>query len=411
MAESGKPLDERRHFASENGREILMPDVVVVGAGATGASVAFHLAERGADVLVVDRDGPAAGPTARSAALVRAHYPTALEADLAWESLTEYFERWNERVGGGCGFTRTGFAFLASEDGVGDVAANVSMLREQTRVETRMISAEELADIEPSMTTQDVSSAAYEPRGGYADPAATAISLLAAARRKGARFERRRALDLLERGDRITGVRTAEGSLEAPNVVLCAGAWSAPLASTVGLGLPIRPARVQLALFERPFSLPTHLTVIDAIEDITFRPTADRCTLVSARLSELEWLDSPDRYEPANNPEFVESARRRIAHRIPSLRDAPYRLGWVGVLDMTPDGRPMLGPAGPEGLFLCAGWSGKGFKKAPAVGAEVAGWVLEGSPERKGLRSYNAERFEAGKLIHGEHEYGVRTPH
>ncbi len=90
-------------------------EVIVVGAGVVGASVAFHLAERGVDTLLLDREGLAAGSTARSGALIRAHYPTALEAELAWESLTEYFEPWGDRVGGGCGFTRTGFAYLVWE--------------------------------------------------------------------------------------------------------------------------------------------------------------------------------------------------------------------------------------------------------------------------------------------------------
>ncbi len=95
-----------------------MPEAIVIGAGVVGASVAFHLAERGVETLLLDRDGPAAGSTARSGALIRAHYPTALEAELAWESLTEYFEPWGERVGGGCGFTSTGFAYLVGDENV-----------------------------------------------------------------------------------------------------------------------------------------------------------------------------------------------------------------------------------------------------------------------------------------------------
>src|SRR3712207_551100 len=91
-------------------------EVIVVGAGAVGASVAFHLAERGVDTLVLDREGPAASSTACSGALIRAHYPTALEANLAWESLTDHFEPWEQRVGGSCGFTRTGFAYLVGEE-------------------------------------------------------------------------------------------------------------------------------------------------------------------------------------------------------------------------------------------------------------------------------------------------------
>jgi glycine/D-amino acid oxidase-like deaminating enzyme len=78
---------------------------------------------------------------------------------------------------------------------------------------------------------------------------------------------------------------------------------------------------------------------------------------------------------------------------------------------MTPDGRPVLGPEGPEGLYLATGWSGTGFKKAPAVGAELAAWIFEGGPPRRGLRGYSLDRFRTGNLIFGEHEPGVRTPH
>src|SRR3712207_2743299 len=137
-------------------------EVIVVGAGVVGASVAFHLAERGVNTLVLDRDGPAAGSTARSGALIRAHYPTALEADLTWESLTAYFEPWGERVGGGCGFTRTGFAYLVGEENVEALKHNV-VLQRSTGVETALVEPEELGEIDPSLRTAGVALAAYEP--------------------------------------------------------------------------------------------------------------------------------------------------------------------------------------------------------------------------------------------------------
>jgi sarcosine oxidase, subunit beta len=388
-----------------------LADVIIVGAGVIGASTAFHLAERGSDVLILDRDGPSAGSTARSAALVRAHYPTALEADLAWESLTDYFEHWGERVGGGCGFTRTGFAFLASQEDEENLRANVAMLSREIGLDTVILEPGDLENVDPALATDGVAVAAHEPRGGYADPSATTLGFLRAAEDLGARFERRRVESLVEREGRISGVETEEGVLEARTVVLCAGAPSVPLAASVGLDLPIRPARVQVALFERPYSLSTHLTTIDSVYGISFRPTADRCTLVSMRLPELEWLQSPDEYAPGADDTFVKTAASRISRRIPALREAPYRLGWAGVVDVTPDGRPVLGPEGPEGLYLSVGWSGTGFKKAPAVGAELARWMDEGAPKRNGLESYSLERFEKGDLISGKHEYGVKSPH
>lgn len=386
-----------------------MADVIVVGAGVVGASVAFHLAERGLDTLVLDRGGPAAGSTARSGALIRAHYPTALEADLAWESLTEYFEPWGERVGGGCGFTRTGLAYLVGETNVGALRHNVALQR-RVGVETQVIGPEDLGALDPALHTDGIVLVAYEPRGGYADPAATAVGFLDAAKALGARFERRRVTALLERGGEVYGVQTKDGPVWAHIVVLAAGAWSVPLARSVGLGLRIQPARVSVALFERPYELPTHLTIIDTIDGFYARPAAERATLVGSRDS-LEWLDSPDEPTPEPDAVFVGEASRRLGRRIPALANAPYRSGRSGILDITPDGRPILGPAGPDGLYLATGWSGTGFKKAPAVGAEIARWISDGAPKRPELESYYLDRFEEGALIHGEHEYATRAPH
>ncbi len=389
-----------------------MTDVIVVGAGVVGLSTAFHLAERGMDTLVLDRQVLAAGSTMRSGALIRAHYPTILEADLAWESLTEYFEKWGERVGGGCGFTRTGFVRLAAEEHKEALMANVAMLKEQVGVETELVGPTDLGEIDDSLVRDDISIAAYEPRGGYADPAATALGFLKAAEDLGARFECRRVEALLERKGKMFGVRTTDGDLEAPVVVLAAGAWSVPLAACVGVELPIRPARVQVSLFERPAELPTHLTFIDPANEVYARPTADRGTLVGRRITEAEWLDNPDSYAPDADKEFVTEAARRIGERIPMLKGAPYRSGWAGVVDVTPDGRPIMGPEGPEGLYLGVGWSGAGFKKASAVGSELARWISEGYPKRHGLSDYGLERFEKGHLIRGQYEYSASAgPH
>jgi glycine/D-amino acid oxidase-like deaminating enzyme len=155
--------------------------------------------------------------------------------------------------------------------------------------------------------------------------------------------------------------------------------------------------------------LATHLTLIDSVTGFYARPAAEHATLVGARdyLSPLE--EAEDTGEP--DPGYPVAAAGLVGERIPALRGAPYRSGRTGVLDMTPDGRPILGPEGPEGLYLALGWSGTGFKKAPAVGAEVACWISEGNPRREGLRAYALERFLTGDLVFGEYEPGVKRPH
>jgi sarcosine oxidase, subunit beta len=172
----------------------------------------------------------------------------------------------------------------------------------------------------------------------------------------------------------------------------------------------VRPARVGVALFERPYELPTHPALIDATEGFYTRPAAERATLVGSRDS-LEWLPNPNMPTPEPDSAFVEGASRRLGRRIPALAGARYRSGRSGILDMTPDGRPLLGPAVLHGLFLAVGWSGTGFKKAPAVGAEVARWISDGAPKRPELVNYSLTRFEEGAPIRGKHEYAASAPH
>lgn len=386
-----------------------MTDVVVVGAGVVGSSIAFHLAELGAQVLVLDRDGPVAGSTARSGGIVACGENTATEAGLSWESLTGYFERWGERVGGGCGFTRTGHASLVGETDAAALETLVAMHQSAVGIDTELLHPQRLAEVEPAAHLGDVRAAAFQPRGGYADPSATAVSLLRAGIAKGVSFERRRVVGLRESRDRVVGVSTGDGDVDAGAVVLAAGAWSVPLAASIGVELPVRPTRVQVMLFERPYSIPMHLTMTDTVTDLYLRSTADRCTLAGREAPDREWLDDADAYERDLDDVAVADVGRRLAKRFPDLAGAPYRLGRTGVLDMTVDGKPVLGPLGRDGLYTAVGWSGSGFGKAPAVGAELARWVVEGAPRRAELKDYRADRFRAGAPILGDARYASTT--
>ena len=191
-------------------------------------------------------------------------------------------------------------------------------------VETGLVAPDELGEIDPALRTEGVALAAYEPRGGYADPAATAVGFLRAARELGARFERRRVTALLEHRGRIRGVQTDGGPMRAETVVLAAGAWSVPLAGSVGLVLPVRPARVRVALLERPYELPTHLALIDTTAGFYARPAAERATLVGSRDS-LEWLPSSDEPTPEPDSAFVRGslAPARPAHTGAGRRSLP----------------------------------------------------------------------------------------
>lgn len=378
-------------------------DAVIVGAGVHGASLAFHLAESGVRALVVERSTAAGGATGRSSGLVRMHYDVPEDAKLAWLSHA-YFANWTDRVGGDAGFVRTGFVQMVPPDEVPALRANVAM-QQALGIDTQLIGPQEVAERLPGAIVDDVEIAAWEPQSGYADPTMTTTSLLAAAQARGARLMTRTSVSAVRTdGDRVSGVETSRGVIEAPIVVLAAGAWSVPLAASVGLELPVQVWRHDVAYLRRPEGIGKHPVVIDFARSMYARPEGEHLTLVA--LEDGNPLGgSPDAPVDAAAHGFLEKAAARIAERWPAMADAGLHSSHSGQDGITPDFHPIIGPAGPEGLFLDTGFSGTGFKIAPAVGAALAQLMTAGSARDVDLGIYRFERFAEGELIAGEHPY------
>src|SRR5262245_57072781 len=220
-------------------------DAVVIGAGIVGASIAFNLARLGVSrVVVFEREGVAAQASRLSAGLVRTHYGNAPEARLALAGL-RWFEHWGDLVGGDPGFHRTGLANLVAREDHAKLRRNVAMLQE-VGVETQLVGPEELVELEPGMLVAEDELAAYEPRSGYADPAATTRAMADAARRVGADIrEGVTATAIRTDRDRVAGVETTRGFVASPVVVLANGAWSVPLARALGMEIPIEPLAIR----------------------------------------------------------------------------------------------------------------------------------------------------------------------
>lgn len=380
-------------------------DVVIVGAGVQGAALAFHLAGRGAEVLVLERSSVAAGATGRSSGFVRMHYDLALEAELAWRSFP-WFTEWRDRVGtGDPGFVRTGFVQLVGSAHADALRANVAAQR-GLGIDTSVVGPVELGDILPGMAVDDVGAAAYEPRSGYADPTGTAAGLLAAARARGAAYAAGvRVLAVRVSGDRVAGVATAQGDVDAPVVVDAAGAWAAELARTAGLEIPVEPWRHDTAYFGLPPARPSSIPIVlDHAGAVYFRPEGGELLLVGLETGN-EVGGSPDAPIPGYDPGVLGPMVERLTARVPWMADGDFRSANRGQDGMTPDQRAILGPAGPDGLFLDCGHSGSGFKTAPMVGQCLAEWILDGRPGTVDIRPFGLERFAAGRPLLGEHPY------
>jgi sarcosine oxidase, subunit beta len=382
-------------------------DVIVVGAGVQGASVAFHLARRGARVLVLERASVASGATGRSSGFVRMHYDLESDARLAWASFP-YFRDWQDRVGAGdCGFIRTGFMQVMPERLADRIRANVRM-QQAIGIPTRIVEPEEVATILPGAVTDDLGPCAFESQSGYADPSGTTAGFLAAARELGARLVQGCDVHAVAvEGDTVIGVDTDGGRFLAPNVIDVGGAWAARLAATVGVDVPIQPWRHATAYFGLPIGRgPDFPIVIDEVNQVYFRPEGRDLMLVGLEAGN-EIGGSPDRPMASTPLSMLEDMASRVCARVPWMVDGNLRTDHGGQDGMTTaDQRPILGGAGPDGFYLACGFSGTGFKTAPAVGACLAELILDGRATTVDISGYSLERFATGRLLVGEHPYG-----
>ena len=377
-------------------------DVIVIGGGVQGASLAFHLASRGTSVIVNERAKIAAGATGRSSGLVRMHYDLLAETKLAWAAFP-WFTEWAERVGGDCGFTRTGFLWLEQGEGTERVLLNVDAHR-ALGITTSLVDADEIRRIAPAVAVTDDEVAAYEPDSGYADPSGTTAGFLRAARDRGARLVQGAAVTAIGvAGGRVTGVEAGGQTYSAPVVVNVAGGWAGRVAELVGLEIPITVWRHDTGYLGVPAELPRPIpVVIDMARDLYFRPEGSELVLIG--LEDGSELDGdPDRDTSSAAPGFREIAAGRIVGRVTGLVDGTFRSAHSGQDGLTPDQRPILGQAGPDGFYLDCGHSGTGFKTAPSIGLGMAEMILDGSPRSVDLSPFTLERFASGQLLVGEH--------
>lgn len=379
-------------------------DVIIIGAGIHGASLAFHLAERGVKATVLEKATMAAGATGRSSGMVRMHYDVEADARLAWRSWA-YFNDWAERVGGDSGFNDVGFLQMVPPRDMVALEANVAM-QQRIGIVTGIVDATEVRRLLPGIDIGDDQVAAFEPHSGFADPTSSTTSLMASATDRGAQLVQRCAVtDIRVEGDRVVGVTTTRGDFDAPIVVNAAGAWAGRVAEMVGLDVPLGVWRHDVAYVQRPPDVGRHIGFIDFANLFYSRPEGESLTLVA--LEDGNPTDGdPDAPVDSAAPGFIERAAERIVRRLPPFARAGLHSAHSGQDGITPDQHPIIGPAGPEGFWLDCGYSGTGFKIAPAVGASLSQLIVEGAPANDDLAIYRYERFAEGRLIAGEHSYG-----
>jgi sarcosine oxidase subunit beta len=380
-------------------------DAIIIGAGVMGASIAFHLAERGLKVAILERKVTASGATGHSSGLVRMHYDLAAESELTFKSYKLYFSEWKERVGGECGFQQTGFMQIAKREHEDKLRGNVAN-QQRIGINTSVISAADVQKLVPDFLTDHFDFAAYEPDSGYADATLTTNSFLEAAKRNGAMLMQNCEVTAIHTsGGRVIGVRTTKGEFAAPIVVSATGAWAKRVAKLADVDVPLETWTHDVAFLHRPPSLGRIPAVIDDTINCYFRPEG-RALILAAGEDESLRGEPPDAEDQTPTSTFLENLIDAMVQRIPKIEESGLHSIHVGRDGITPDQRAIYSAAGPEGFYLACGLSGTGFKTSPAAGASLVALILDGKPKTVDITPFRFGRFAEGQLLEGEYGYG-----
>jgi glycine/D-amino acid oxidase-like deaminating enzyme len=373
-------------------------EVVIVGGGVTGCSIAFHLAEQGVrDVLVLERRFLASGGTGRSVGVMRQLYPSEPTSRMVLHSL-RVFERFHDVTGGDAGYVQCG-ALLAVGPEQRDALERTVTAQRALGIDTRLIGPDDIRALEPRFDPFAVGAAVWEPASGYGDPTGVTSGFAQAATRAGVAIRQGAEVVGLEvAGDRVEAVRLADGERIATRVAVnAAGLWSPGVAALAGVELPIMVGRHPVFVVQRApsFGRP-HPVYLDLASGTFLRPETGNLTLTG-------FLDADEPSHPMD-PEalgadvgFDEVARimERASRCVPALAEARYQRGYAGAFDITPDWMPVLDETPVRGLYVAAGMSGHGFKLSPAVGRMMADLIIRGRSDLADLGAFRLDRFTA----------------
>ena len=383
-------------------------DVVIVGGGIEGASTAWALAGRGiTDVVVLERNTVGSGMTGKSSGIVRCHYGVSSLAAMATVGL-EVFEKAEEIFGSDIGFRPTGYV-------VGVGAPNVDSLRKSLAaqravgVQTEELDHAEVARLWPFADLSPFAAFAWEARGGYGDAYQTAQAFAIAARAAGVRIRQGTgATELVLIGDRVTGVRLSDGSVvSAGTVVVATGVWTRPFLAPYDVDVPIRVVREQLVMISPGVELGRVPVFSDLVSLQYIRPEPDGTVLFgNSDLSHVEDAD-PDAYSNRASDAFIDLTIDRVGTRFPGFPAPAITTSYAGCYDVTPDWNPVISRTDVDGLVVAAGFSGHGFKIAPAVGRLVADLVVDGrsADPRIPESDFRLSRFAEGQPLKTPYPY------
>ena len=377
-------------------------DVVVIGGGIVGSSIAYHLVAGGCkNVLVIEREtAQGKGSTGKSMGGVRAQFSTPVNIQMSLYSIP-FYASFEERLGYPCDYRPQGYLFCATnEKHMAYLRANYDKQVAMGLKNVDLVSGAEIRGLFPQLRGDDIAGGSFCSTDGFVDPYSAMIGFMTWASERGATLWKNASVTGISRNidDGSFEVTTTRDTVSTRTVVNCAGPWAAPIARMVGIDLPVEPLRRMLVPTE-PFDQFPHTApmIVDMSNGFHFRP--------ESRGFLLAWNDPEETpgYKTDFDPGFIEKILTRAADRVPVFENVavnPQR-AWAGLYEMTPDHHPILGESNEvPGYFFANGFSGHGVMHSPATGKILSDLILTGKTDLIDASLLNFSRFVEGRMIH-----------
>ncbi len=364
-------------------------DIVIIGAGAVGCSIAYHLARRGArDVVVLERETIGAGSTSKAAGGIRVQFGTRVEIEFSLRSI-EFFKRFEDEMGVPCDYRQEGYLILLGDEA--DLARYRKNVELQTSLgaDVRLLAPDDARAIVPELRVDDVLAAAWGPMDGYASPNDVVQAYAAQARARGVRILEDTPVTAIElEGDRVSAVVTPAGRIATPLVVNAAGPQAPLVGRMVGLELPVDPRRRHIFVTDEFAGVRHPMPLVIDLASGFYCRSEQRQILMSAGD-----VGVATEFSATVDWRVLDQVVDKAVRRIPALEGASIRHAWAGLRPLTPDEHAILDWApGVRGLYLAIGFCGHGFQHSPATG-QVVSQVLTGAAPGIDIRDLAISRF------------------
>jgi sarcosine oxidase subunit beta len=381
-------------------------EIVIIGGGVVGASVAYHLTERGAkDVLILEREtAQGLGSTGKATGGVRAQFETEINIRMSLYSLG-FFNDWEFD----CQYEPRGYLFFATDARQFEyLRRNVETQKSLGVKNVEIVDRERILEICPILNCEDIVGGSFGQADGFINPLAVMRGFTEKSLENGARIEfDTKVLSIETKSEKVKAIETNRGRIECENVVVCAGAWARELAKTAGIDLPVEPQKRQIIWAKAAQNLPENLPmVIDIGSGFHFRPARDFVSNEAVKTDEILFA-YPDPDETASfdtnfDASFIEKVYGKAKHRSPFLYQTtpvPEKCR-AGLYENTPDHHAILGGCETKGLYFANGFSGHGVMHSPATGRALSEIILDGSASFLDVSCLRLERFAKGALLH-----------